>query len=170
LICLSKGSASVLELPNNADSVAHIIQIALTPVFLLTGIASLLNVFSTRLNRIADRVDSFVERLETADPSDRGKLDGKLKYLQRRTHLLDGAVIIGTIGGGATCCAALLLFVSSLRDRAGVSLFVTFGLALLLTVCALGLFLLEMLLASAGIRVHIENADATVNSQADAKR
>jgi hypothetical protein len=31
------------------DTVAHIIQVALTPVFLLSGIATLLNVFSTRL-------------------------------------------------------------------------------------------------------------------------
>ena len=31
------------------ESVAKIIQMALTPVFLLTGLATLLNVFSTRL-------------------------------------------------------------------------------------------------------------------------
>ena len=29
------------------DNIAHIIQVALTPVFLLSGIATLLNVFST---------------------------------------------------------------------------------------------------------------------------
>jgi hypothetical protein len=36
---------------------AHVVQLALTPIFLLTGLASLLNVFTTRLGRIADRVD-----------------------------------------------------------------------------------------------------------------
>jgi len=40
-------------------SVVHIIQIALTPVFLLSGIATLLNVFSTRLARVSDRVDQL---------------------------------------------------------------------------------------------------------------
>jgi len=39
------------------DSVAHVIQVALTPIFLLSGIAALLNVFSARLARVADRVD-----------------------------------------------------------------------------------------------------------------
>src|SRR4029453_11828036 len=34
-----------------------VIQAALTPVFLLTAVAALLNVFSTRLGRVADRVD-----------------------------------------------------------------------------------------------------------------
>lgn len=38
------------------DTIAHIIQVALTPVFFLTGIATLLNVFSTRLGRVSDRV------------------------------------------------------------------------------------------------------------------
>ena len=40
------------------DTIAHIIQVALTPVFLLSGIATLLNVFSTRLARVADRVET----------------------------------------------------------------------------------------------------------------
>jgi hypothetical protein len=50
------------------DTVAHIIQVALTPVFLLSGIATLLNVFSTRLARVADRVDAVSRALESADP------------------------------------------------------------------------------------------------------
>jgi uncharacterized protein DUF2721 len=36
----------------------HIIRMALTPVFLLSGIATLLNVFSARLARVADRVEA----------------------------------------------------------------------------------------------------------------
>ena len=38
------------------DLVAHVIQVALTPVFLLSGIATLMNVFSTRLARVADLI------------------------------------------------------------------------------------------------------------------
>jgi hypothetical protein len=36
------------------DSVAHIVQVALTPVFLLSGIGTLLNVFNARLSRVSD--------------------------------------------------------------------------------------------------------------------
>ena len=66
--------------------------------------------------------------------------------------MLDAAVMMGTLGGVATSCAALLLFVGTLRDRPGVSLFVAFGLALLFTMGALVAFLIEMLLASRGLR------------------
>ena len=34
------------------DDVAHVIQVALTPAFLLTGVSGLLNVFNARLTRI----------------------------------------------------------------------------------------------------------------------
>ena len=152
----------MFDITDSADSVAHIIQIALTPVFLLSGIASLLGVFSTRLARVADRVDALTEKFETAGRSERKRLEKRLNYLRRRSHFLDAAVMLGTLGGAATCLAALLLFVGTLRDRTGVSLFIAFGLALLFTMGALGTFLLEMLLASRGIRDHIANADEEV--------
>ena len=138
--------------PDTVESVAHVIQVALTPVFLLSGIASLLSVLSTRLARVADRVDALAEQLEADGPIDRRKLRRRLAYLRRRSHVLDAAVMMGTLGGVATSCAALLLFVGTLRDRPGMSLFVAFGLALLLTMGALVAFLIEMLLASRGLR------------------
>ena len=149
----------MFESTDSIASVAHIIQVALTPVFLLSGIASLLSVFSIRLGRVADHVDAFSEKLENADSSERQRLQARLNYLRRRTFLLDIAVMLGTLGGAATCLAALLLFVGTLREQAGISMFVAFGLALLFTVGALVAFLAEMLLASRGIRIEVAKAD-----------
>ena len=144
---------------DTVDSVAHVIQVALTPVFLLSGIASLLGVLATRLARVADRVDALADQLETADPVDSRRLRLRLAYLRRRSHVLDVAVMLGTFGGVATSCAGLLLFVGTLRDRPGVALFVAFGLALLFTMGALIAFLIEMLLASRGLRDQADSAD-----------
>jgi len=80
------------------------------------------------------------------------RLTRRLAFLKRRSHILDAAVMMATLAGVATSVAALLLFVGTLRDRTGVSLFLAFGLALVLTVGALTAFLGEMLLASHGIR------------------
>ena len=144
---------------DSVDSVAHVIQVALTPVFLLSGIASLLGVLSTRLARVADRVDALAEQLEAGGPVDGRRLRLRLAYLRRRSHVLDAAVMMGTLGGVATSCAGLLLFVGTLRDRPGVALFVAFGLALLFTMGALVAFLIEMLLASRGLRDQANSAD-----------
>ena len=136
-----------------SESIAHIIQVALTPVFLLSGIASLLGVFAGRLARIADRVDALEEKLDSASPAIRATLERRLSYLRRRSHILDATVVLGALAGAATCAAALTLFVGTLRDHTVKGfLFAAFGLALLCTMGALGAFLAEMLLASRGLR------------------
>ena len=135
------------------DTVAHIIQVALTPVFLLSGIATLLNVFATRLARVADKVDSVIDDLETADNKRARFLRAQLGYLHRRSVILDVAVVLAAAGGAATCAAVLTLFVGAVRDATVASiLFVLFGAAV---VCALGAivaYTVEMLLAGTGIR------------------
>lgn len=155
----------VTSLATGVDEIAHVIQIALTPVFLLSGIASLLGVFSTRLARVADRVHAVSDKLEGASPEGRAELQRRLAFLQRRSHLLDAAVILSAVGGAATCMAAVLLFVGTLRNDAVVAaLFAAFGFALLCTVGALSMFLIEMLMASRGIRDQVAAANEGVEA------
>src|SRR5215475_15975440 len=56
-----------VEFGTPLDEVAHIIRLALTPVFFLLSIAALLNVFSARLALVGDRVEQVTKVLETAD-------------------------------------------------------------------------------------------------------
>src|SRR3974390_3484795 len=87
------------------DMVAHIIQMALTPVFLLSGIATLLNVFSTRLARVVDRLDQITEAIEGADAGEIALLSEQLSHLRRRSLALDAAVLLAACGGAATCAS-----------------------------------------------------------------
>jgi hypothetical protein len=138
------------------DTVAHIIQVALTPVFLLSGIATLLNVFSTRLARVADRVDQLTASIAKTEADQAADLFDQLSRLHRRSVVLDVAVILSTVAGAATCGAVLILFVGALRDTTTASvLFVLFGLAVVCTLAAIAAFTLEMLLAGTGIRVRV---------------
>jgi hypothetical protein len=135
------------------DLVAHIIQEALTPVFLLSGIATLLNVFSTRLARVADQVAAVGKALNDADPAGQAILTRQLTTLFRRSVALDAAVVLAALGAAATCGAVLALFVSSFREKANA--WVLFGLFAAAVVCALGgivAFAVEMLMAGIGIR------------------
>ena len=110
------GSGSAL------DPIAHIIQVALTPVFLLSGIATLLNVFSTRLARVSDRVHRVLEALGGADAVQAKALETQLAHLHCRSVALDIAVVLGALGGAATCGAVLTLFVGALWDETVVSM------------------------------------------------
>ena len=130
------------------EGAAHVVQLALTPVFLLSGVAALVNVFSTRLGRVSDQADKLSEQDRDAPGHDL-----RLELLRWRSRALDGAVVLSALAGASTCGAALALFLGAVRGSAGASLlFWLFGGAIVLTVAALACFVLEMLLAARGVR------------------
>jgi len=141
------------DIASALGSVVHIIQVALTPVFLLSGVATLLNVFSTRLARVADQVDATAKLMTGADAAQIAALTVQLRHLHRRTLALDAAVALGAAAGASTCFTVLMLFVGEARSLAvATTLFVTFGLAIACTLAAIGAYAAEMLMASKRIR------------------
>jgi hypothetical protein len=136
------------------EDTAHIIQLALTPVFLLSGIATLLTVFSNRLARVADKLDKLTELAADAETAKTcADLSQQMSYLRNRSHALDAAVILGALAGASTCGATLTLFIGVLRaSTTSTVLFFLFGFALICTLGALCAYLVEMMLASRGLR------------------
>lgn len=127
------------------DAAAHIVQLALTPIFLLAGLGSLLQVFSVRLGRIADHVDRWM-----LDPAGRER---QLARLRLRSRILDGAVLFGALAGGLTCAAALTLFLGALHNsHAARILFDLFGGALVCAILALVTFAVETVLSGQSVR------------------
>lgn len=138
------------SLTNNAnlEAAAHVVQLSLAPVFLLSGTAALLSVFAGRLSRVGDQVDAAA-----AEPADTEGRDARLEMLRWRSRALDLAVVLAAIGGVATCATVLLLFLGEVLGRNAASiLFFTFGGAIVLTMGALAAFVVEMLLAAQGVR------------------
>jgi hypothetical protein len=133
------------------ESAGHLIQVALTPVFLLSGIAALLNVFSGRLARVADRLEALSAAIGTATASPEQR--DELRRLHGRSMALDTAVALGTAAAGATCLAILTLFLFALSNTtiAGV-LVAFFGLAIVCTLGSVSAFGVEMLISSRGVR------------------
>jgi hypothetical protein len=138
------------------DLIAHIIQVALTPIFLLSGIATLLNVFATRLGRVADMVVQITKALEEADPDQSADLARQLLRLRRRSIALDAAIVLGAVAAAATCASVFTLFVGALRNETVASvLFTTFGLAIVCTISAITCFTVEMMMAGSGVRAEM---------------
>ncbi len=138
------------------DSVAHIIQLALTPIFLLSGIAALLNVFATRLARVADRVDQIAKDMEGAEPEQIAILTVQLTRLRRRSLALDIAVVLAAFAAAATCGSVLTLFVGAVGNAFVASaLFGAFGLAVVCTIGAILAYTVEMLMTGSGVRAEV---------------
>lgn len=138
------------------DAVARIIQMSLTPVFLLTGLATLLNVFATRLARVSTRVDQAINALTTADLETAPILRDQLVHLHRRSLALDVAVVLAAAAGAATCTTVLLLFLGAFSsDSVDRVLLWAFGIAITCALGAIIAFAVEMLMAGTGIRAEL---------------
>ena len=133
--------------------VSHIIQTALAPIFLLSGIGALLNVFNQRLVRVSDHHEHLTELTKaTEDPESLLGLYRHLVRLRRRRLALDASVICAALAGAFTCAAAFTLFLITLRDAADSLLLLwVFGLALGFTVAALTAFIVDSVFAWHGI-------------------
>ncbi len=137
------------------EAAAHIVQLALTPVFLLSGVATLLGVFAARLARVADKVDmlSLQAKSQTRDRA--------LNALKLRSRALDVAVVLAAVAGALTCATVLVLFLGQVRGTgAGRLLFLAFGSAIVLTIASLAAFVTEMLLAASGVRTDVDREAA----------
>ena len=117
----------------NIGDVGHAIQLALAPAFLLTGIASLLNVMAGRLARIIDRGRRLSERglgvysaavgvpsTLTTLPADTAPLTtaqaDELTSLERRRHLASAAITACTLAALLVCIVIASLFMEVLMQ------------------------------------------------------
>ena len=134
--------------------IARVIQTALTPVFLLSGIGTLLNVFNQRLARVSDHYAHLTELLRAAEADEVARLLRHLARLGQRRWVLDACVALVALGGAATCAAAFALFLVTLRDaEGGTVLEWLFGGSLCCTIASLIAFFADTVLAWHGLRM-----------------
>ena len=126
----------------------------MTPVFLLSGIATLLQLFNSRLARVADDLAHATDLLRGGcDSMDDRTLRRQLLRLTRRMWVLDASIALGAFGGATTCGAAFILFLGAVR-KSGVDqwLIWLFAIALACTIGSLVVFLGDSILAWIGLR------------------
>ena len=133
---------------NQIDEIAHLIQLSIAPVFLLTGVGTLLNVLSGRLARIIDRARVLEQQLDTPDPPRKAVIVNELQVLERRGRLIYHAIKLSTTSALLVCFVIVALFASSLLQYS-TRLIVTglFIAAMLTSIVSLTLFLREVYFA-----------------------
>jgi uncharacterized membrane protein YkgB len=89
------------------SDIGHVIQLAIAPVFLLTGVGTMLMVLTNRLARIIDRTRLLEDRLDIAYHAD--YMD-EADQLYVRWHLINFAIALSTACGLAICIVIALLF------------------------------------------------------------
>ncbi len=142
----------MLEYPDIA--VAHVIQLAVAPVFLLTGIGAILAVMTNRLGRIIDRARVLEDKLDRALPELVATLRADLAILSRRAKLINRAITLCTTTALLICTVIAVLFLSaSLRFDGRIPVTILFVAAMATFFLGLVWFLREIYLATVNLRI-----------------
>ena len=143
--------------PNLPADVARIIQLAVAPVFLLSGVGVTLGVFTNRLSRIVDRARALEQQL--AHDAENPDLIKGLAVLARRARYINAAITLITLSALFIALVVVMLFVNAfLRWDLAAFIAAMFILSMLSLATALSSFLIEVRIATKSLRIGIEEA------------
>jgi len=133
------------------SDIGHVIQLAIAPVFLLTGVATKLTVLTNRLARVIDRTRVLEDRLKIGPNAE---YSAELETLYTRSHLINTAITSSTGCGLMVCLVIAMLFLGDTTNLpldqyiAGLFVFAMVGL-----ISSFVYFLREILIASRFMRM-----------------
>ena len=143
-----------MQFNSHITDIAQVIQLAVAPVFLLSGVGITLTVLTNRLSRIIDRARTLEERLLTASKDNNDDLLIQLSTLSRRARLINFAITLSTISGLLVCLVIASLFTADfLRYNLSAAIALLFIVAMLAFAIAFMTFLREIFMATASLRI-----------------
>jgi len=135
-------------------AIAHVIQLSVAPVFLLSGIGAMLAVMTNRLARVIDRARVLEREVATTTPAEAAAIARQLATLSRRAKLVSWSITLCTITALLVCAVIATLFMGAfLRFDASVPVALLFVAAMVAFFLGLLSFLREIFLATATLRI-----------------
>lgn len=138
-----------METTLSPQAVGQAIEAAVAPVFLIVGIAGLLNMLSGRLGRVIDRTRFVTSEIERLGYDESEQLRAEQHRLRRRIELTNWSIRAFVACAFVVCILVVALFVNDfVAVDLGAVVAGLFVVAMLLIIFGLGLLLAEVGLAS----------------------
>ena len=132
-----------------------ILQLAIGPVILISGVGLLQLSLTNRLGRLIDRA-RLLSRDRAAAAGHTAKIDAQLAIIDRRARILRGSITLGALTVLLVSVLILILFVSALAGlEAGMLIVALFCCALLTLIGSNVLFIREMNLSLEAVHLEI---------------
>lgn len=148
----------------SVGTVADIVRIAVAPVFLLSGIASFVNVCTSRLSRIVDRSRDLEPKLLASRGAEHERWLGELHVLDRRMRLVSWAISLSVLSAALICMVVVLLFSASLtRLHFATAIALLFIGSMVAIGVGFTIFLIETRVGSRAVRIRSELLQHTVD-------
>lgn len=143
----------------STNSLLPVIQLAITPVILISGMGALMLTITGRMGRIVDRTRSLAGQVRVATGEDRRHLDDQLEIMWRRARLIRRAVTFLGLSMLVACLLVVTIFGGALLGRDfGVVLLALFAASVLLLIAALVAFLQDIYVSLHALRLEVDRA------------
>lgn len=146
---------------NSINIVSQLIQLSVAPVFLLAGVAGLLNVFTGRLSRIIDKLDKL-DKYEDEnqdlikDESFIVKVGQRRKFLSMRMTNTNLAILFATSTGLLIAMVIVSMFLSAIFEfEDSIFIATLFITAMISLIISLLLFLKEIFVTTTFIKTRM---------------
>jgi hypothetical protein len=138
------------------SAIAHIIQLAVAPVFLLSGIGAILSVMTNRLSRVVDRA-RVLEGLPHIEGSATTSVAAELSTLAARAKLISHSITLCTTTALLICAVIVVLFLGAfVKIDTSTVVGLLFIAAMSAFFLALLVFLREISIATSNMRIGLE--------------
>ena len=147
------------------NDIYQIMQVAVTPVFLLAGIGSLIISMISRLGRIKDRM-RVLQRAYIELNGAEGNLvleESRLRLILR-SKFCYAAICLSAVSGLFVCCIILTLFVEGLYQLS--MLFIS---SMIFLIFALIFFVIEVFIATRSIHKKMDDTESVLASLSSRK-
>ena len=136
-----------------------VLQIAVGPVILISGVGLLLLSMTNRLGRAIDRARILHSQWLDAEPLAQKRTNDQLHILWRRADIIRQAIILASLSLLLAACLIITLFVAALLgwDAGGVIICLFAG-CLMALIGSLVLFIWDVNQSLAALRLELEDA------------
>jgi Protein of unknown function (DUF2721) len=141
------------------NSLLPIIQLAITPVILISGMGALMITLTNRMARIVDRTRVVAEAMPAAEPELRAHLDSQLDIMWRRALLIRRAVTANGLSMLLSCLMVVAIFGSAMFGwKLEVLMLILFAASILLLIASLIEFLRDIFVSLHALHLQVERA------------
>jgi len=133
-----------------------VLQVAIGPVILISGVGLLLLTLTNRLGRAVDRSRILVREVRQADQNERGRLTSQVEIIYRRAKLIRLSIIMAALCLLLTAVLIIVLFVSALaRIEAGLVIVMIFICCMASLIVSLVAFIRDIQLSLVALKLEL---------------
>lgn len=145
--------------PTTLDQLVPVLQLAIGPVILISGVGLLLLTLTNRFGRMLDRSRVLVRELAGADQAWASNLRTQLGILSRRAKILRLSITLAAVAVLLAGVLVLVLFLGALFHlQVALALILLFSAALVCLIGSMLAFITDMNLSLAAARLDLQLA------------